>query len=93
MIFFFLAFFCTAAIFTDFDSNMSGHNRYVVDIDRYFLIFPLFDYSFLISCREGPTPEISKIYRDIFVHDGTLVSAKAVKQLVTQSINTHSTNW
>ena len=68
MIFFFFTFFYTATTFTDFDTDMLGHNRYIVDIDRFFSIFFSINCRLLISCREGPTPEISTIYRDIFVH-------------------------
>ena len=37
--------------------------RYIADIDRYFLIFPSFDFCLLISCRESSTLEMSTIYR------------------------------
>ena len=62
-----------AATFTNFDSNMSGHNRYIVDIDRYFSIFPSIDYRLLISCRKGPILKISTIHHDVFVHAPSLV--------------------
>ena len=39
--------------------------RYIDDFGRYFLIFPSFDFRLLISCREGPTLEMSTIYHDI----------------------------
>ena len=64
------------ATFIDFDSDMSGHNRYIgdilpiyiADIRPFFLIFPSNDFCLQKSCQKGSTPEISTIYRDIFVH-------------------------
>ena len=32
LIFFFFVFFCAAVTFIDFDSDISGHNRYIDDI-------------------------------------------------------------
>ena len=61
-----------AAFVTDTVSDISVIYRYIVDIGRYFFIFPSFNFRLLISCREGPTPEMSTIYRDISVPASTL---------------------
>ena len=65
--FLFFAFFCTTATFTDFDFDMSGHNRYIGDISP---IFSDFDRRYIVSGRLDTRniDNISTIYRDIFVH-------------------------
>ena len=70
---FFFAFFPRATFYIRFCvgyiSYLLIYWQYITDIGRYFLIFPSIDFRLLISCREGPTPEISMIYRDISIHD------------------------
>ena len=43
------------------------YNRYIGNIGLYFLIFPSINVRLLILCREGPTLEMSMIYRDISI--------------------------
>ena len=66
-----LGFISHAAFLVDFFhmemSEISVIYRYIVNIGRFFPIFPLNDFRLQKSCRKGPTPEISTIYRDIYV--------------------------
>ena len=56
-----------------FVSDISVNYRYIGDIERFFPIFPRNDFFFFKSCRDGPTPEISTIYRQYFATFLTMV--------------------
>ena len=71
-----LGFIPRVVFVTDIVSDISViYRQYIADIDRYSLIFPSFDFCLLISCQEGPTPEMSTIYHDISVPISNIISS------------------
>ena len=54
-------------------SDISVNYQYIDDFERFFPIFPRNDFHLQKSCLDGPTPEISTIYRRYFTKFLTLV--------------------
>ena len=78
---FFLHFFI-GCIYNLFVSDISVIYRYIDDVSlilgNFFPIFHTIDFRLQKSCREGPSPEISTIYRQYIVTFSSVISVHFV---------------
>ena len=66
-------------------SDISVNYRYINNIERFFPIFPRNDFYLQKSCRDGPTSEISMIYRRYFARFLTLHKS-AIHEMIFPSV-------
>ena len=61
--------------------NLPIYRRYIADTEQFFSIFPRNDFHLQKSYRDGPTPEISKIYHRYFATFLTLLMGECKETL------------
>ena len=74
------AFLCRICV--GYIGKLPIYQRYIGDMERFFPIFPRNNFHSQKLCRDGPTPEISTIYRQYFATFLTLPIIESKKNPV-----------